>query len=175
MRAFAFFLRAIQSFLTSSVVGSKSCLYRALGCHLSYCFWRLLPISSKAFWGLIERGSGRENGPTLTCEMFNIPINYVQESILQLMMHAWSSPHRHTQTDALTLTHTDRHTITHTDRQADTDRQTDSRQTDRQTHTYPAFLPCTRIGLDHVWGVHTNIQAQAESHTPCLHLKEKIS
>ena len=29
---FAFFLREIHNFLTSSVVGSKQCLYLALGC-----------------------------------------------------------------------------------------------------------------------------------------------
>lgn len=32
-----------------------------LGCHLSYCFWRLPPIASKAFWAAVARGSKWKN------------------------------------------------------------------------------------------------------------------
>ena len=38
--------------------------------------------------------------------------------------------------------------------------------------TDPAFSTGTRIGLDNIWWIHSNIETQTESHTPRLHLLE---
>ena len=39
--------------------------------------------------------------------------------------------------------------------------------------TNPALLAGTRIGLDHVWWVHTNIETETKSHTPGFHLRSE--
>ena len=55
--------REMHNFLMSSMVGSRDCLYRALGCHFSYCFCRALPMASTAFCVPSAAGS-EKNGKT---------------------------------------------------------------------------------------------------------------
>lgn len=51
-----------------------------LGCHLSYCMLKFLPIVSRAFWGAIENGSGQEEKVTTSKSLFILTTKRTSEN-----------------------------------------------------------------------------------------------